>query len=470
MTNNSQSNEIIKWVIIVADFIILNALLVAFMKWHPKMALWAADSRHVFFLASNLAMVISESWFYTVIHRRLVSSAEILRRIVLLTMAQTVLAYMFVKLLQYNLAVVKILLVLGTALFVAILIARILERLMVRAYRRSGKNMRTVVLVGSDPELMNLYKRLMRDASRGYRVIGYYSDEVMEDAKDKFKWLGTIDELLAKKHNQEMQTQIDDMYVCLSRRKPEIIRQISRVCEENVIRFYFVPVSVETIGLPLKRELVDDMEVYSLYRNPLRDPKNKLVKRVFDIVFSIFAIVCFLPFLPIIALIIKIQSPKGGVFFRQPRTGADGKNFLCVKFRSMHPNKDESGLVQATKDDPRKFPFGNLMRKTSIDELPQFWNVLKGDMSIVGPRPHPVALNEEYVKLIDKYMVRHYVKPGVTGWAQVTGFRGETEELWQMEGRVKRDIWYMENWSFWLDLRIIWLTIRQILLKDEQAY
>jgi putative colanic acid biosynthesis UDP-glucose lipid carrier transferase len=195
-----------------------------------------------------------------------------------------------------------------------------------------------------------------------------------------------------------------------------------------------------------------------------------MVKRVFDIVFSIFAIVCFLPFLPIIALIIKIQSPKGGVFFRQPRTGADGKNFLCVKFRSMHPNKDESGLVQATKDDPRKFPFGNLMRKTSIDELPQFWNVLKGDMSIVGPRPHPVALNEEYVKLIDKYMVRHYVKPGVTGWAQVTGFRGETEELWQMEGRVKRDIWYMENWSFWLDLRIIWLTIRQILLKDEQAY
>lgn len=470
MTNNSQSNEIIKWVIIVLDFIILNAMMVAFMKWHPQMALWAADSKQVFSLASNLALVISESWFYTVIHRRLVSSAEILRRIVLLTMTQTVLAYLFVKLAQYDLAVVRILLPLGTTLFVAILLARILERLVVRAYRRSGKNMRTVVLVGADTELMSLYKRLMRDASRGYRVLGYYSDEMMEDARDKFKWLGTIDELLAKKHNQEMQTQIDDMYVCLSRRKPEIIRQISRICEENVIRFYFVPVSVETIGLPLKRELVDDMEVYSVYRNPLRYPMNKLIKRVFDIVFSSFAIVCFLPFLPIIALIIKIQSPKGGVFFCQPRTGVDGKNFLCVKFRSMHPNKDESGLVQATKNDPRKFPFGNLMRKTSIDELPQFWNVLKGDMSIVGPRPHPVALNEEYVKLIDKYMVRHYVKPGVTGWAQVTGFRGETEELWQMEGRVKQDIWYLENWSFWLDIRIIWLTIRQILLKDKQAY
>ena len=167
---------------------------------------------------------------------------------------------------------------------------------------------------------------------------------------------------------------------------------------------------------------------------------------------------------------IKIQSPKGSVFFKQPRHGLDGKKFYCYKFRSMHPNKDESGSKQATRDDPRKFPFGNFMRKTSIDELPQFWNVLKGDMSIVGPRPHPVVLNEKYKELVDKYMARHFVKPGVTGWAQVTGFRGETEELWQMEGRVKRDIWYIENWTFWLDIRIIWMTIKQIIMHDEQAY
>ena len=470
MTNNNQSNGLIKWAIILGDFIILNAIILVFVMFFPQMSKWSIESRQIFILASNLALVISESRFHTVIHRRLVNSAEILRRVVLLTTTQTILAYLFIKLLMYDLAVVKILLVIGTALFLTLLIARIVEYLCVKAYRKSGRNTRVVVLVGSDPELMNIYKRLMRDATRGYRVAGYYSDEMMEAAKDKFKWLGTINELLAMKHNQEMQTQIDDMYVCMSRKKPELIRNISRLCEENVIRFYFVPVSVETIGLPLKREFVDDIEVFSINRSPLRDPVNKFVKRIFDIVFSLSAIVCFLPFLPIIALFIKIQSPKGGVFFRQPRTGADGKNFLCVKFRSMHPNKDESGLVQATKDDPRKFPFGNLMRKTSIDELPQFWNVLKGDMSIVGPRPHPVALNEKYLKLIDKYMVRHYVKPGVTGWAQVTGYRGETEELWQMEGRVKQDIWYLEHWSFWLDIRIIWLTVRQILLKDEQAY
>ena len=142
---------------------------------------------------------------------------------------------------------------------------------------------------------------------------------------------------------------------------------------------------------------------------------------------------------------------------------------MMLKFRSMHMNKDADRL-QATKDDPRKYPFGNFMRKSNIDELPQFLNVLKGDMSIVGPRPHMLAHTEQYSALIDQYMVRHFVKPGLTGWAQVTGFRGETKELWQMEGRVKRDIWYMENWSIWLDIRIIWLTAKTIFVHDKNAY
>ena len=147
----------------------------------------------------------------------------------------------------------------------------------------------------------------------------------------------------------------------------------------------------------------------------------------------------------------------------------NGKDFWCLKFRSMHVNAD-SDRRQATKDDPRKFPFGNLMRKTSIDELPQFWNVLRGDMSIVGPRPHMLAHTEQYSQIIKKYMVRHFVKPGITGWAQVTGYRGETSELWQMEGRVKRDNWYVQHWSFWLDVRIIWMTIKSAFRKDEHAY
>ena len=470
MTNNNQTNSLIKWSIILCDFVILNALIMAFIAWHPTMQVWTKDSTIIFILTCNLAMMISESYFYTVIHRRLISSGEILRRLVLLTMLQTAITYLLIKITIYNLPVGWILLMLGTVLFFSLLISRIIERHLVRMNRKSGKNVRKVVLVGTDKELLNVYDRLMKDPTRGYLVLGYYGDEVIEGTDGQVKKLGTIDELLAMGHNPVVQAGFDDMYVCVSRRKPELVRDLSKFCEENVIRFYYVPVSVETIGISMKREFLDDIEVYATYANPLQNPVNMAMKRVFDIVFSTAMLLCILPFFPIIALIIKIQSSKGGVFFKQPRTGIDGKTFYCYKFRSMHPNKDESGLVQAKKDDPRKFPFGNFMRKTSIDELPQFLNVLKGDMSVVGPRPHPVALNEEYVKLIDKYMVRHYVKPGVTGWAQVTGSRGETEELWQMEDRVKKDIWYMENWSIWLDFRILWMTGKELTGKDEKAY
>ena len=229
-----------------------------------------------------------------------------------------------------------------------------------------------------------------------------------------------------------------------------------------------MPVSVEMLEIDLKRELIDDMEVFTTFENPLQNPLNKLIKRIFDIVFSIIFLIPTALIFPFVWLIIKIQSP-GPLLFKQARTGIDGQTFNMLKFRSMHVN-DDADKLQATKDDPRKYPFGDFMRKTNIDELPQFINVLRGDMSIVGPRPHMLAHTEQYSELIDKYMVRHFVKPGLTGWAQVTGFRGETKELWQMEGRVKRDIWYMEHWSIWLDIRIIWMTIKTIFVHDKNAY
>ena len=168
------------------------------------------------------------------------------------------------------------------------------------------------------------------------------------------------------------------------------------------------------------------------------------------------------------AIIIKIQSP-GPIFFRQLRTGLDGKSFYCLKFRSMHVNKDADRL-QATKDDPRKFSYGNIMRKTNIDELPQFINVLLGDMSVVGPRPHMLKHTEEYSNIINRYMVRHLAKPGITGLAQVSGFRGETQKLSQMEDRVKKDIEYIENWTLLLDIRIIVKTVTNVFAGEKNAY
>ena len=218
----------------------------------------------------------------------------------------------------------------------------------------------------------------------------------------------------------------------------------------------------------LKRWYINDIEVFSTRENPQDDSLNKVLKRTMDIILAVLFLLLTILIYPFIFLMIKIQSP-GPVFFKQRRTGLNGKSFTMLKFRSMHVNQ-EADQLQASKDDPRKFPFGDFMRKTSMDELPQFWNVLKGDMSIVGPRPHMLAHTEMYAQLIDKYMVRHLVKPGITGWAQVNGSRGETKELRQMEERVLRDIWYVERWSIWLDIRIVWMTIQSILVPNKNAY
>ena len=331
--------------------------------------------------------------------------------------------------------------------------------------------MRRVTFVGADPELLNVYTKLNDVATKGYKILGYYADDEMVNMPKgvDIKKLGTIKDLLANMQSGNLVDEFgDEIYVCLSRLRRDVIRKISSYCDQKMVRFYYVPVSVETLGIDLKRELLDDMEIFTTYENPLMNPVNRVLKRAMDLLLAMIFMIPTLIIFPIVWLIIKIQSP-GPIFFKQKRTGLDGKEFDMLKFRSMHVNAD-ADKVQATKDDPRKYPFGNFMRKANIDEVPQIFNILKGDMSVVGPRPHMLAHTEQYSQLIDKYMVRHFVKPGVTGWAQVTGFRGETSELWQMEGRVKRDIWYMEHWSIWLDIRIIWMTLKTFFVHDKNAY
>ena len=243
--------------------------------------------------------------------------------------------------------------------------------------------------------------------------------------------------------------------------------EIFRYCEDHMIRFYALPVFMEFLTKRMELSHLGSTMLLSVRNEPLQDPVNRGVKRLFDILTSGLFLLTVFPIVYLIAgIIIKIQSP-GPILFKQKRNGLDGKEFYCLKFRSMHVNKD-SDRIQATKNDPRKFKFGNLMRKTNIDELPQFINVFKGDMSLVGPRPHMLLHTQEYSRLIRRYMVRHLVKPGITGWAQVQGFRGETKTLDQMENRVKADIWYVENWSFGLDLRIMWRTLLNMLRHNEE--
>ena len=465
--NNNQTNSLIQWLIVIADFGLLNGILAASELVRP----WMTGEPAVSLMACNMAMLVAEWQFPPIVHQRMVSAGDILKRIVLLTLTQAVVAYIILKVSGNTSSVGRVLLAIGTVLAAGLLLSRFLERSIIKHFRASGKNTRTVIFVGSDIALKSVYGKMIANSTTGYRFLGYYADGEAKWLPDNisFTKIGSIDDLTKQLNDSQGTIAGDDVYLCVSRREGKLIRKLSQYCERHVKRFYFVPIAEEAQKVNLRREQIEDLEIYAAYESPLLNPGNKLVKRAFDIAVSSVLLVLSGVLFPIVALIIKWQSP-GPVFFRQERTGLDGKTFTMLKFRSMHVNSEADSL-QATKDDPRKFPFGSWMRRTNVDELPQFWNVLIGDMSIVGPRPHMLAHTEMYSELIDKYMVRHFIKPGITGWAQVTGYRGETRELWQMEGRVKRDIWYMEHWTIWMDIRIIWLTVKSMLVsRDEGAY
>jgi putative colanic acid biosynthesis UDP-glucose lipid carrier transferase len=248
--------------------------------------------------------------------------------------------------------------------------------------------------------------------------------------------------------------------------QPRILQVLDEL-KDTTASIFFVPDMFVTDLIQGRTGSVCGMPVISVCETPFTG-SNGLVKRLSDIVLSIVILILISPLLLIVAVAVKLSSP-GPVIFRQRRYGLDGKQILVYKFRSMTVTEDGSSVQQATKNDNRITPLGAILRKTSIDELPQFINVLQGRMSIVGPRPHAVAHNEMYRKLIKGYMVRHKVKPGITGWAQVNGYRGETDTLDKMEGRIEYDLDYLRNWSLWLDLYIIAKTIR-LVFKDQQAY
>jgi len=297
-------------------------------------------------------------------------------------------------------------------------------------------------------------------------VEGYFADEPMENPPVGLNYLGKVTDAI--EYVKEY-TYIQHLYCSLPAVRANEIVEIIDACERNCVRFYAIPQLRSYLKRKMQLEVLGSIPVLSIRDNPLDSLTNYIIKRVFDFVVSaIFMIPFWLVIYPIVALLTHFLQP-GPVFFKQKRNGLNGKEFVCYKFRSMKVN-DDADRLQATENDPRKTKFGDFLRRSSIDELPQFINVLKGEMSIVGPRPHMVMHTEQYSKLIDKYMVRHWVLPGITGWAQVNGARGETKELWQMEDRVKKDVWYVENWSFSLDIKIIFKTIWNVIRKDKQAF
>lgn len=341
---------------------------------------------------------------------------------------------------------------------------RVLVRICLKAYRKKGFNSKRIVIVGAGKNGMEIYKVMKNDLTYGFKIMGFFDDNI--SLKHILpNYLGLTNEV----ETFALDNEIDEIYYTLPGTQDEKLLRLLNFAEKNMIRFYIVPEFYRNLKKSLVMEMIESIPLLSVRREPLQATYNRVLKRCFDIVFSLGVLVFIFPLLYlIVGLLIKLSS-KGPIIFKQRRTGLYGHEFECYKFRTMRVN-EQADEKQAVKGDPRITKIGNFLRRTNLDEFPQFFNVLIGDMSVVGPRPHMLKHTELYSAIIDKYMVRHLAKPGVTGWAQVTGYRGETKTLEQMEGRVKRDVWYIENWSFFLDLKIIVVTVINMFRGEKNAY
>jgi putative colanic acid biosysnthesis UDP-glucose lipid carrier transferase len=312
---------------------------------------------------------------------------------------------------------------------------------------------RNYLVIGKNSLAFDLRKYFLLNPEEGFRFVGYidFEDKFIEAAREFC-----------------VQNEVHQIFCCAPNVTEKEIARLVNFGLDSLIQ-----VKIVTEGEIKKRTLkLDERNVpptFEMAIIPLDETRHQFTKRVFDLIFSLSFMVLVLSWLmPLIAILIKIES-KGPIFFVQKRNGQKNTPFGCIKFRTMVVNQ-ESDTKQATKNDSRITRVGKFLRKSSIDEFPQFINVLIGQMSIIGPRPHPIKLNEEFASKITNIMARHYVKPGTTGLAQCMGYRGETKDLADMENRVRLDRYYIENWTFWLDIKIVFLTVVSLLRGSEKAY
>lgn len=323
---------------------------------------------------------------------------------------------------------------------------------------------KTVAIIGKNEGGRNL-AHYFRAHERNYRFEGYLTerdDQLLSDS-------GEITDAANNQFQRAVAQDIQEVYVSLPPYRIAQAAALVEAGERHCLRVKLVPDLTRQDKVPYNVSILGDVPVISIRHEPVYDIEGRFKKRLFDVAFSLLAVVFILSWLyPLIGLLIKMES-RGPILFKQQRTGRDNKPFWCYKFRSMRVNVD-SDHKQATRGDHRITRIGAFLRRTSLDELPQFLNVLQGHMSVVGPRPHMLKHTEQYSAIIDRYMIRQFLKPGITGWAQVNGYRGETTNPGLMERRVAHDIWYLENWTAMLDVRIVFMTVINVMTGEENAH
>lgn len=349
-----------------------------------------------------------------------------------------------------------------SSIFVSVTFFKLLSFFLLKRYRALGNNFRTTVILGVDESAKKIIKIFESKANMGYKFLGFFSDREHKNQS----YLGKIYDVF----DFVTKNEVDQIYCSLSSLSKSQITEINKFSIEKGITLKLIPDSSELYSKNQEIEFYDDtITILNVKKLPFEFAENFYIKRIFDVIFSLFICAFLLSWIiPILWVLVKLES-KGPLIFKQQREGLNGNKFVCYKFRSMKIN-DLSDQVHATKNDERVTKIGAFLRKTSMDELPQFFNVLSGDMSVVGPRPHLESLSIIYQKEVQDYLKRHIVKPGITGLAQVSGYRGEIKKKSDIKNRVRLDIFYIENWSLFLDIKIIIKTILNVFKGEEKAY
>ncbi|HSP89088.1 MAG TPA: undecaprenyl-phosphate glucose phosphotransferase [Ignavibacteriaceae bacterium] len=350
-------------------------------------------------------------------------------------------------------------------LFFLVSLRSIIFRKVLKKLRQKGINLRRILILGTGEVAKNFRQLIKQNPDFGYRVVGFLGNN--DESNNEF--LGgypKLEEILLSKN-------VDEIVLALPQEDNFLMDEIVKTCNRNAIRTHIIPDYFRFVSNRFHISMIGNFPIITSRNEPLEEVQWRAVKRIFDFLFSLLISVLLLSLLfPIVALFTKLSS-RGPVFFVQERIGAKNKKFKCYKFRTLKEEKTQTGFQPVIENDKRVTPIGKFLRKTNIDELPQFINVLKGDMSIVGPRPYPIPYDNRYGKIFEEIKLRHNVKPGITGWAQIHGLRGDViddeENKKLITKRIEYDLWYIENWNFWLDIQIVLLTIVQTLSGKSRS-
>ena len=458
----------IKTINLTVDYMVLNtSLVISYYIIDKVHLLWATNTNYL-----PIVLVFNLTWLLSANLTRLYD--KVLNKDSVITYRNVIQTYIiFIGLIFIIVSIIGLkayaitrgYLVYSCGLFAVLLWIWKLVFLSIRKSDRAALyDSRKVIIVGGGRISKDLSSFFKGNPDRGYNFIGYFDDKPTKEHEASLH-LGSTNDCI----NYVLTNKIDEIFCTLPVGETAKIEKLLSEAEKNLIRFRIIPEYYDYGIKPVLIQSFGHIPVISVRSEPLENMLNRFVKRLFDIFFSLFIIIFFFSWLfPIFAILIKLES-KGPVLFKQLRSGRDNNPFWCYKFRSMRVN-DDSDHKQAVRNDRRITKLGKFMRRTSIDELPQFFNVLLGNMSTVGPRPHMLSHTIQYSQLIDRFMIRHFLKPGITGWAQVKGLRGETRTTDAMLLRVEADVWYLENWSFLFDLKIIFLTVWNSLKGDENAF